>query len=224
MRRTSVFTRVFTGKNRHHYLARFHIGPLLIFKGLDGNIVKDWPDGSSIMVIMVAGQPSEKVAAVRAYVDGLLEFAGGENIPNDEKVNIYTRSHFFQIFVYIKSKKIIGCLIAHGVSVARRVKADSTPAVDAILSRNDSALTPSAARSLVSLEGDDVPVEVGISRIWVHTRHRRQGIATKLVDALRSHFRYGDTIPKSRIAMSQTSTPGTLFASHYFETPRFLIY
>merc|ERR1711994_694369 len=39
---------------------------------------------------------------------------------------------------------------------------------------------------------------VGIEKIWVHRKYRRCGIATRLLDTVRTTFTYGYIIPKSQ--------------------------
>ncbi|KAH3766988.1 N-acetyltransferase [Pelomyxa schiedti] len=69
-----------------------------------------------------------------------------------------------------------------------------------------------------------VDVALGISRIWVHEKYRRKGIATKLIDAARSNSVYGCTIPKSKCAFSQPTPDGKKFFSTYTGTPNFYVY
>lgn len=69
------------------------------------------------------------------------------------------------MYLYISKNRIAGCLVATQISHAYKM--------------------------LISEEGIDIcsedsfPAKCGISRIWTHPIHRRQGIATRLVDTMR---------------------------------------
>uniref|UniRef100_A0A3Q4GMJ2 Establishment of sister chromatid cohesion N-acetyltransferase 2 n=1 Tax=Neolamprologus brichardi TaxID=32507 RepID=A0A3Q4GMJ2_NEOBR len=64
----------------------------------------------------------------------------------------------------------------------------------------------------------------GISRIWVFSLARRQGIATRMLDTVRSTFMYGSPLTKEEIAFSDPTPDGKLFATKYCNTPTFLVY
>uniref|UniRef100_A0A4W6DEI3 Establishment of sister chromatid cohesion N-acetyltransferase 2 n=1 Tax=Lates calcarifer TaxID=8187 RepID=A0A4W6DEI3_LATCA len=64
----------------------------------------------------------------------------------------------------------------------------------------------------------------GISRIWVFSLARRQGIATRMLDTVRSTFMYGSHLTKEEIAFSDPTPDGKLFATKYSNTPAFLVY
>jgi len=44
---------------------------------------------------------------------------------------------------------------------------------------------------------------IGVSRIWVHTSFRKQGIATAMLDVARSHFVFGQVVKKEQVALTQ---------------------
>uniref|UniRef100_A0A3Q3X498 Establishment of sister chromatid cohesion N-acetyltransferase 2 n=1 Tax=Mola mola TaxID=94237 RepID=A0A3Q3X498_MOLML len=64
----------------------------------------------------------------------------------------------------------------------------------------------------------------GISRIWVFSLARRQNIATRMLDTVRSTFMYGSCLTKEEIAFSDPTPDGKLFATKYCNTPAFLVY
>ncbi|KAG2392583.1 hypothetical protein C9374_011308 [Naegleria lovaniensis] len=57
----------------------------------------------------------------------------------------------------------------------------------------------------------------GVNRIWVKEEHRRNGIASKLLDAVREHYVYGIHLEKSDIAFSPPTPKGAYFARVYCE-------
>jgi len=108
-----------------------------------------------------------------------------------------------KIFIFLsKTRQAVGCLVAERIEQAFRVISD----------QGDECST------------EPEPAVLGISRIWVHEGHRREGIATKLLDAARAHFIYGYAVPKSECAFTQPTRDGHLLASQYFQTKRFLVY
>lgn len=64
----------------------------------------------------------------------------------------------------------------------------------------------------------------GVSRIWVHEEHQRQGIATRLMDCLRTQYHLPMVMHKSQLALSHTSEMGSAFATKYFGSSKFLVY
>jgi ribosomal protein S18 acetylase RimI-like enzyme len=65
---------------------------------------------------------------------------------------------------------------------------------------------------------------LGVSQVWVHDDYRRQGIASKLLTSARNHFIYGYHIPVDKIAFTQPTPAGRLFAEKYTATKGFLVY
>nr|XP_047143528.1 N-acetyltransferase ESCO2 isoform X4 [Hydra vulgaris] len=71
---------------------------------------------------------------------------------------------------------------------------------------------------------EPVPAVCGISRIWVFSQNRRQNIATRIVDCIRHNFLYGCVISKNKIAFSDPTPDGRIFAEKYIEDPRILVF
>jgi len=65
---------------------------------------------------------------------------------------------------------------------------------------------------------------IGLSRIWVHAKYQKQGIATTMVDVIRSQFVFGEVVKKEHVALTQPTLAGKLFATNYFATSEFLVY
>jgi hypothetical protein len=76
----------------------------------------------------------------------------------------------------------------------------------------------------LSCGNQEFAAECGVSRIWTHCAHRRQGVATRLLDAVRSTMIYGYTVPKNMCAFSQPTADGRLFFEQYTSTKSFLVY
>lgn len=59
------------------------------------------------------------------------------------------------------------------------------------------------------------PAAVGIRRLWVHPRHRRSGVATALLEAVRRNTAFGSVLPATMVAFSSPTEAGARFARHY---------
>ncbi|XP_044265148.1 N-acetyltransferase ESCO2 [Tribolium madens] len=110
-----------------------------------------------------------------------------------------------QIFFYVKSKVIIGALVAEVKTTAHKLLTTHQDQVD-----------------LCSEES--YPVKCGVSRIWVAHNHRQKGVATSLMDALKRNFVFGAILRNEDIAFSSPTEEGKIFGAKYFKTPNFLIY
>ncbi|KAL1115261.1 hypothetical protein AAG570_007292 [Ranatra chinensis] len=77
------------------------------------------------------------------------------------------------VFLYIKDKRICGCAIAEVVRQAHRLL--DLPPVEGVT-------------EVDVCSEEAYPVRCGISRLWVHPHHRRSGVATRLLDAIRITF------------------------------------
>lgn len=78
---------------------------------------------------------------------------------------IYIEIHWFKVFLYIKDKNVVGVLVAEPIKAAYRMIPDLID-VDCCTAESSAA-------------------KCGINVVWTVVTHRRQGIATKLVDTLR---------------------------------------
>ncbi|KAK9884026.1 hypothetical protein WA026_004960 [Henosepilachna vigintioctopunctata] len=109
-----------------------------------------------------------------------------------------------KVFLFILNKNIIGCLVAERKT------------------RGFKVLNSQEEIDLCSTE--EFAVECGVSRIWVAPQFRKKRVATKLMDALKSHFMLGQLLKNCDIALSSPTTEGKLFAAKYFQTNNFFTY
>jgi N-acetyltransferase len=56
---------------------------------------------------------------------------------------------------------------------------------------------------------------IGIHHMWVHSKFRKQGIATRLIDAVRGKMVFGLVVPPERLAFSSPTEAGVKFARRY---------
>lgn len=68
------------------------------------------------------------------------------------------------------------------------------------------------------------PAICGINRIWVSSQHRRQKIASRMLDAVRERFIYACKLETKDLAFSQPTGDGKALARRYLGTERFLVY
>lgn len=56
---------------------------------------------------------------------------------------------------------------------------------------------------------------IGVHHMWVHSKFRKQGIATRLVDAVREKMIFGLVVPPELVAFSSPTEAGVKFAKRY---------
>ncbi|XP_068136213.1 N-acetyltransferase ESCO2 isoform X2 [Hyperolius riggenbachi] len=167
----------------------------------DGRILMICPDDPKYAV--------KKTEEVRELVDTELGF---------QQTSLHFPSKTKTFLFVSNDKKIVGCLIAEPIKQAFRVIPE--PAVESA-SQNQDALERHRAWRCSS---DPEPALCGISRIWVFALMRRKGIASRLVDAVRSSFIFGSHLTTDEMAFSDPTPDGKLFASTYCRVPDFLVY
>eukprot|EP01102_Stenamoeba_stenopodia_P017148 TRINITY_DN6101_c0_g1_i1.p1 TRINITY_DN6101_c0_g1~~TRINITY_DN6101_c0_g1_i1.p1 ORF type:complete len:602 (-),score=193.40 TRINITY_DN6101_c0_g1_i1:60-1865(-) len=206
-------------------------------------VVQELPGGARIVMVRHGDPQYKKAESIRAMVDKELGFAA----------SILTNLALQQIYLYISRKEqVLGCVVAEGIQRAFRLH-DSIPSSPSSFkpsqiqtqtqtpqtveptstlpvspNRNPPTMaticrSPTISPPIIE-QKDLVEARVGISRVWVCRDSRRKGIASKLVDAVRANFIYGEAIPKDLCAFSQPTRDGVRFAAHYTQTRRFLIY
>jgi N-acetyltransferase len=158
----------------------------------------------------------KKVRQVKAIVDDELGFVsqsinkqaanqfsiiqcGQNEIENG--ADLYGKTAF--LYIDSKSNRVVGLCTAHVIKKAFLL---ITQEENGIPHNNNGSICRST-----------VPVRamVGVHQIWVHKSHRTKGIATYLVDAVRSRLIYGCTIPPDQVAFSSPTADGAAFAKRY---------
>uniref|UniRef100_A0A3Q4ALK7 Establishment of sister chromatid cohesion N-acetyltransferase 1 n=1 Tax=Mola mola TaxID=94237 RepID=A0A3Q4ALK7_MOLML len=173
-------------------------------------ILAEYPDGKIILVLPDDPKYAlRKVEEIREVVDSDLGFQQVETkCPSKTKT-----------FLFISNdKKVGGCLIAEHIQEGYRVIEEPLPEGsegEKLMFERQRAWCCSTAPE---------PAICGISRIWVVSMMRRQGIASRMLECLRNNFVYGSYLSKDEIAFSDPTPDGKLFATHYFGTSQFLVY
>ncbi|XP_020774310.2 N-acetyltransferase ESCO2 isoform X2 [Boleophthalmus pectinirostris] len=167
----------------------------------DGKIILVMPDDPKYAV--------KKAEEVRQVADNELGF---------QQVSL-SRPAQAKTYLFINSEKmVVGCLVAEPIRQAFRVL--EQPDQEKDMTKDDFMERHRAWCC------STVPEQAlcGISRIWVFSLARRQGIATRMLDTVRSTFMYGSHLTKEEIAFSDPTPDGKLFATKYSNTPAFLVY
>jgi GNAT superfamily N-acetyltransferase len=98
-----------------------------------------------------------------------------------------------------------------------------------------SAYSPSVAPSswsksvigVMSIDSTSTPVEnlvLGIAQVYTNPKYQRKGVASALLDVARASAVYGYAVPKEKIAFSQLTEKGSMFAASYLRPSKLLIY
>uniref|UniRef100_A0A3Q3JVN8 N-acetyltransferase domain-containing protein n=1 Tax=Monopterus albus TaxID=43700 RepID=A0A3Q3JVN8_MONAL len=173
-------------------------------------ILGEFPDGKIILVLPDDPKYAlKKVEEIREMVDYDLGFQQVETkCPSQTKT-----------FLFISNdKKVAGCLIAEHIQEGYRVIEEPVPEG----SEGEKVMFERQRAWCCSTTPE--PAICGISRIWVVSMMRRQGIASRMLECLRNNFIYGSYLSKDEIAFSDPTPDGKLFAAHYFGTSQFLVY
>lgn len=117
----------------------------------------------------------------------------------------------FKVFMYLVDAKCAGFCLAEKISTAHRVESSESGA------SGESNSIPISKSSSISISAEAEIALIGISRIWTSRIFRNKGIATMLLDCVRSNFFYGMEVPKDLVAFSQPTESGGRLAMRWFE-------
>ncbi|XP_076237913.1 establishment of cohesion [Calliopsis andreniformis] len=174
-----------------------HRKSLKFFGWKTERVIMEDPITSSRIILVEPDDPKQywnKVTEVLAYVDRDLGLADTSTSEYENK----------KVYLYIRDKTIIGVLVAEHITTAYRM-------IPELLELN-------------CCTAESTPAKCGINVVWTDMNHRRQGIATKLVDILRSQFYYGYIMSMDDIAFSIPTVSGKVFAEKYTKTRNFKVY
>lgn len=113
----------------------------------------------------------------------------------------------YKAFMYCVGDKCVGLCLAERIHGASKIVGyEKGKARDTDAARSSSILTETSTEAVL----------LGISRIWTSKSHRRNGIATILLDAARTNFFYGIEIPKKMVAFSQPTDSGKRLGDEWY--------
>ncbi|TKS76337.1 N-acetyltransferase ESCO2 [Collichthys lucidus] len=173
-------------------------------------VVAEFWDGKILLVMPDDPKYATKKAEdVRRVADNELGF---------QQVTL-SRPTQAKTYLFINTERmVVGCLVAEPIRQAYRVL--EQPDCHKDMTKDDFMERHRAWCC------STVPEQAlcGVSRIWVFSLARRQSIATRMLDTVRSTFMYGSHLTKEEIAFSDPTPDGKLFATKYCNTPTFLVY
>ncbi|XP_049446777.1 N-acetyltransferase ESCO2 isoform X3 [Epinephelus fuscoguttatus] len=173
-------------------------------------VVAEFWDGKILMVMPDDPKYAVKKAEdVRRVADNELGF---------QQVTL-SRPTQAKTYLFInRERMVVGCLVAEPIRQAYRVLEQPDQHKD--MTKDDFMERHRAWCC------STVPEKAlcGISRIWVFGPARRRGIASRMLDTVRSTFSYGSHLTVEEIAFSDPTPDGKLFATKYSNTPAFLVY
>ncbi|KAF3053455.1 hypothetical protein E8E11_008395 [Didymella keratinophila] len=116
----------------------------------------------------------------------------------------------YKIYLHVQGQKCVGACLAERIQEAFTVLAQDKTSEEPAQTLAESQ----SSAICISITADEVLL--GISRIWVSSRFRKQGLARRLLDCARSNFMYGLTVDKHLTAFSQPTESGGKLARKYF--------
>ncbi|XP_051909480.1 N-acetyltransferase ESCO2 [Hippocampus zosterae] len=167
----------------------------------DGKIILVMPDDPKYAI--------KKAEEVRLIADNELGFQQATlSRPSQAKTYLFVNT----------DRMVVGCLVAESIRQAFRVLEQPDQIKDMT---KDDFMDRHRAWCCST-----VPEKAlcGISRVWVFSLARRQGVARRMLDTVRSTFMYGSHLTKEEIAFSDPTPDGKQFATAYCGTPTFLVY
>jgi ESCO1/2 acetyl-transferase len=138
-----------------------------------------------------------------------------------------------KLFLFIVSRRVVGCAVATRISQAYRVVQRNPPPpptrYDTPSSSPPPPLSPPSSTHLLRFEGDSNEsalfcspkpsvAHLGVHRIFVSPPYRRCGVATMLLNAVSQRFVYGCPIHKMDVAFSQPTGDGQKLARKWTGT------
>ncbi|XP_057679070.1 N-acetyltransferase ESCO2 [Corythoichthys intestinalis] len=173
-------------------------------------VVAEFWDGKIIMVMPDDPKYAVKKAEdVRRIADNELGFQQmALSRPSQSKTYLFVN----------RDRMVVGCLVAESIRQAFRVLETPNQLKDMT---KDDFMDQHRAWCCST-----VPEKAlcGVSRVWVFSLSRRQGVARRMLDTVRSTFMYGSHLTKEEIAFSDPTPDGKQFATAYCGTPTFLVY
>ncbi|VVC28270.1 Hypothetical protein CINCED_3A015619 [Cinara cedri] len=137
-----------------------------------------------------------KALQVMSFVDKELGFS-----TSDVSVLPATK----KVYLYIKNKQVVGCLVVELISQAYRNLETGT-------------------EDMVIVSEESYPIKVGVNRIWTKWDCRKNGIATKLLDCFRKTYAYGHILTLDEIGFTVPTRAGKQFIQKYTNKNDYLVY
>lgn len=234
----------------------YDVGKDFVRHARNGTVLEGGKKGDVICTVDYHDNSGRKTK-VQAVLDIVQRELGAVEIDEDDIWDAKNhRAMRHRSYLYLRGTKCIGFLLLESISVARNVvapdlAATSTSEEDRPKTRSNNATSAlkrrreavaedleRAASSPIESSKESVEATMGVSRIWTSSRHRRQNVATKLLDAAVKHhmqtaqqdvdFSQHDNdlhqqkmsqdtaIEKEKVAFSQPTESGARLARRWF--------
>uniref|UniRef100_A0A2L2Y9C6 N-acetyltransferase ESCO1 n=1 Tax=Parasteatoda tepidariorum TaxID=114398 RepID=A0A2L2Y9C6_PARTP len=168
----------------------------------DERVIGNYDDGRVIKILK-----EDKHFKLKKVQDILLLINRELGFPS-AVYNGYLQGQNIMIIMFISSDKFVkGCLVAESITSASPVVLHET----------------GTSKSYYA-SSKTVHAICGINRIWVARKCRKQKIASRMVDCLRSNFILGLVVSLEELAFTDPTEDGMQFASSYTGTDNFLVY
>ena len=156
----------------------------------------------------------DKVHSVLTVVDTLLGTRASA-VDDLEDAQVLRRPQQTKAFMFVAEGRVVGLVIAEVVNQSLdRVSLSVLKDKDTGLRVLDDNVAKAAKAK----------VAAGVAKVWVSPEFQRKGIATRLVDAMRTHFLPIKALTKDEFAFSHTTPNGSDFAASYLNKKDFLTY
>lgn len=156
----------------------------------------------------------------------------GHDQPNGQSVAATCDlAPYLRIFVFVEGMKktAVGCCVAEELTttsvrdrgyVLRRLSGGRKSLLSWRVQNTADSTSPvkDTATSNVSL-----PL-CGVRRFWVAVRHRRQGVASNLLDCVRKNLTYVTHFSRQQVAFAEPTANGADFATHFTRREDFILY
>lgn len=209
----------------------YDVGEIFVDRTCPGR--RFWGRGGDMIIVIDVGEYKYRQKKAQAALDIVQRELGAVPIPEDEiwKLDDVVQPRF-RSYMYIRDTKCIGFLLTECISEAHEVlKPDIREGLKE--TKAGKALTALRARkemiaqemqfSLsqpIKVSESKVPAVLGISRIWTSPLHRKQNIATALLDrAMIYHYNLENAVNKTQlvllkdqVAFSQPTDSGSRLA------------
>ncbi|ORX69326.1 hypothetical protein K493DRAFT_335876 [Basidiobolus meristosporus CBS 931.73] len=188
--------------------------------------------GDSILVVTKQSGVRER-KKVKEIVHYINTYLGSTDLDD-------SRLEECKIYIYVRNKKVIGCVVAEPIDRAYRLRLSSVKQNDESLPKNTDKEESASDKEVVATvpEVSETPIEpptthlsdmpvsaiCGVHRMWVCSTQRHQGIASRLLDAVCKNFLYGCPLKREELAFSQPTPSGKGFAQTYTNTSEYLVY
>jgi N-acetyltransferase len=117
-------------------------------------------------------------------------------------------------FLYILRGKVAACVSAERLQHAFTI----------ISNQKENEPSDIQLESAIVCSDVKQPAVLGVTYIWVNKNYRRSGLASKLVDTVRSKFEFGYRILPKQCAFCQPTRLGLHFARKYVGSNQVLVY